>query len=410
MRGSRRSAVLVVLFLLSGFLLAAAQPSAAAAPAKKAWTVMLYLNGDNNLDFEGWWTMDLMAAGLKASGSNVNVVVLYDHYGPGGAEKYLITAGKYTKIGTVAEPDMGSPAALQSFVTWAMKAYPADKYILDLWDHGGGWMYMSRDDTSHSRMYVADIGNAMAAAEKTVGDVVDMTLFEACTMAQAEVAYQLKGVTKVELGTEVTMDAEGPPWNWICASMEADPSIAPLALGKIIADDYVLYYETKKQDGGNGNGDVIGTFSSIDESKQVALAKAVDQLSLALIAKMGLYKSQLGSAASYAKNQCFESIMGVFWFSDAWALCNELQKSIDDPLIDYWAGQVKAQIKDGSYCATSHQQDTRSYGMTLAFPPNAPHYYDNYYGRVYDDIGLFFPQDTHWDEMLRAYYVASGNK
>jgi len=408
MRGSRRLAVLVILLTFLVLLLAVAQP-ASAAP-KKAWTVMVYLNGDNNLDFEGWWTMNLMAAGLKASGSNLNVVVLYDHYGPGGAEKYLITAGGFTKIADVAEPDMGSPVTLQSFLAWAMKSYPADKYILDLWDHGGGWMYMSRDDTSHSRMYIADISKAMAGAEQTVGHVVDVTLFEACTMAQVEVAYQLKSVTKVELGTEVTMDAEGPPWNWICATMEANPSIAPLALGKIIADDYVLYYEMSKQDGGNGNGDVIGTFSSIDEAKQVATAKAIDQLSLALIAKMSLYKSQIGSAAAYAKNQCFESIMGVFWFSDAWVFCDQLQKSIADPLIDYWAGQVKAQIETSTYCATSRQQAKRSFGMTLAFPPNAPHYYDNYYGRVYDDIGLFFPQDTHWDEMLKAYYATSSGK
>jgi len=401
------AAMLAVLLALC--LLTAAGPAPAGAAPSKAWTIMVFLNGDNNLDFEGWWTLDLLSQGLQKP-SDVNVVALYDHYGPGGAEKYLVTADGYTKIGDVAEPDMGSGATVASFLIWAMKAYPADKYILDLWDHGGGWMYYSRDSTSGTRMYIADLAAGMATAERAVGDKVDMTLFEACTMAQVEIAYQLRGVTDVELGTEVTMDAEGPPWHWTVATMEADPGIAPVALGRVIADQYVKYYSTGKKDGGNGNGDVIGTFSSTDESTQVALAQAVDQLALALIPKMSLYKSQLGSAAAYAKNQCFESIMGLFWFSDAWALCDQLQKSIDDPLIDYWAGEVKARIETGTYCAASHQQDTRSYGLTLAFPPSAPHYYDNYYHRIYDDIGLFFPQDTHWDEMLKAYYAVSSGE
>lgn len=125
---------------------------------------------------------------------------------------------------------------------------------------------------------------------------------------------------------------------------------------------------------------------------------------------MSVYKSQLGSAAAYAKNQCFESIMGLFWFSDACAICDQLQKKIDDPQIDALAGQVKVCLETGTYCATSHQQERRSFGLTLAFPPSAPHYYDNYYHRVYDDIGLYFPQDTHWDEMLKAYYVVGSGK
>jgi hypothetical protein len=408
MRDRRRGVSLFVLLLLLVFAVASALPGQAGAAPKKAWTIMVFIDGDNDLDYQGWMTLDLLAAGLS-SPSALNVVALYDHYGAAGAERYLVTADGYTKVGDVAEPDMGSGASVAEFVTWAMTAYPADRYTLDLWDHGGGWMYFSRDSTSDTRMYISDLAAGMAAAEQAVGDTIDVTVFEACTMAQMEIAYQLKDVTGVELGTEVTMDAEGPPWHWICAALEDDPAIETVALGRFIADEYVRYYMMGKASGGAGNDDLIATFSSTDESTQTATAQAIDQLALALTARMRLYKSKLGSAATYARNQCFESVMGLFWFSDAWVLCDRLKKSIGDPEIDALAGQVKACIEAGTYCATSHQQDTRSHGLTLAFPPNATHYYDNYYGRVYDDVGLFFTQDTHWDEMLKAYYrTASG--
>lgn len=111
----------------------------------KQWTVMVYLAGDNNLDAAG---VDDLAE-MKKVGSNddINVVAQFDRRGNGiGTARYFLRAGTTLKadmIGdSLGETDDGDPKALDSFIRWAMKSYPARHYLIVLWNHGNGW-----DDT-----------------------------------------------------------------------------------------------------------------------------------------------------------------------------------------------------------------------------------------------------------------------
>ena len=148
---------------------AATAPAAAALTlaSPTPWTFMVYLDGDNDLDPWGWYTLDLMAQGLAAGGyGNVAIPVLYDHWGDLGAEQGIVTAQGYVKLADVPEPDMSSGDTLAAFMAWAMKGWPAERYVLDLWDHGSGWQYLCSDSTTRDagadppagRMMVDELG------------------------------------------------------------------------------------------------------------------------------------------------------------------------------------------------------------------------------------------------------------
>ena len=113
----------------------------AAVAAKKDWTMMVYLAGDNNLDGAG--VVDLKEMKRVGSTDRLNVVAQFDRAGSKGE-----TSRFYLQKGTplakdvkqkLGETNMGDPKVLEDFVTWGVKNYPADHYLLVLWNHGSGW-------------------------------------------------------------------------------------------------------------------------------------------------------------------------------------------------------------------------------------------------------------------------------
>ena len=251
---------------------------------------MVYLDGDNNLDPWAQYTVDLMVQGLAASNrGNVSVVVVWDHPGATGGEKGVVTASGYRKLADVPEPDMSSGTTLAQFIGWAMRAYPAERYVLNMWDHGSGWVYLASDDTTEAagtspsggRMLVADLATGIAAGEAAAGRRIDMVLFEMCNMGMVEVSYQLRSLCGYVVATELTQDFEGIPWNTTVRDLDLAPGMTTAALGKIMVDQLVLSYQTD-----NKHAKAIATLSCIDQTKQEELVRSMDGLSLALMADM----------------------------------------------------------------------------------------------------------------------------
>lgn len=112
-----------------------------AAATKKNWSVMVYLAGDNNLDGAG--VVDLNEMKRVGSTDRLNVLAQFDRAGAKGeTARYCLQKGTplakdvKQKLG---ETNMGDPKVLEDFVTWGVKNYPAEHYLLVLWNHGAGW-------------------------------------------------------------------------------------------------------------------------------------------------------------------------------------------------------------------------------------------------------------------------------
>jgi len=128
--------------------------AAKAATPIKDWTVMVYMNGDN--DLEPWALRNYLQMAKVGSTEQVNIVCQFDRVpGYAGATPdyddwtqtlrfYVTKNGKPMSkqaLADMGELDMGDPATLRDFVGWARSAYPAKKYMLIIWNHGQGWRY-----------------------------------------------------------------------------------------------------------------------------------------------------------------------------------------------------------------------------------------------------------------------------
>ncbi|TIU90215.1 MAG: hypothetical protein E5V74_05175 [Mesorhizobium sp.] len=115
------------------------------------WTIMVFLNADNNL--EPFGLKDFREMAKVGSDDNVNIVVQFDRNGGfattspqwQGCYRFKVQkGGDYAPAQAVAslgDTNMGSGTTLRSFVDWAMEQYPARKYMLAIWNHGQGWRH-----------------------------------------------------------------------------------------------------------------------------------------------------------------------------------------------------------------------------------------------------------------------------
>ena len=141
------------------------------------------------------------------------------------------------------EKDLGSvsmtdPENLAWYIKWCAKNYPASRYELILWDHGGGSVSGYGYDekfVSSGSMNLAGIDTALEKA----GVKFDFIGFDACLMATAETALMLTRHADYLIASEETEPGVG--WyytDWLTAFGE-NPSMPTIEVGKNIVDDFV---------------------------------------------------------------------------------------------------------------------------------------------------------------------------
>jgi len=121
---------------------------------KKAWTFMVYLNADNNLEKVGIDDMNEMEK--IGSSDLINIVVQMDRHPRSdstydgsngdwpGTKRFYVEKDYDRKIinsegEDIGEQDMGDPATLYQFANWCKDNYESEYYALVIWNHGSGF-------------------------------------------------------------------------------------------------------------------------------------------------------------------------------------------------------------------------------------------------------------------------------
>ena len=210
-------------------------------------TIMVYMCGTDLESRSGMGTADLQEMLNARFGSNINLLVYTG--GCKGWKNSTVSSSTnqiwQIKDGRLAslQKDLGSvsmtkPDTLASYIKWCAKNFPASRYELILWDHGGGsvsgYGYDEKFASSGS-MNLAGVDSALKAA----GVKFDFIGFDACLMATAETALTLTQYADYLIASEETEPGVG--WyytDWLNAFGE-NTSIPTIELGKQIVDSFV---------------------------------------------------------------------------------------------------------------------------------------------------------------------------
>jgi len=209
-------------------------------------TVMVYMCGTDLESKSGMATADLEEMVNATLGSNINIILE-----TGGAsnwqnqiiksntnQRYRIKQGGLETLDAkVGKRSMVDPNTLADFIQFSASEYPADRYILVLWDHGGGSLtaYGYDELFPGDSMSLDEINQALKAG----GVKFDIIGFDACLMATLETALVAQQYGDYLVASEAVEPGTG--WyytNWLSALSE-NPAIDSLDLGKQIIDDYV---------------------------------------------------------------------------------------------------------------------------------------------------------------------------
>ncbi|MFA5840242.1 MAG: clostripain-related cysteine peptidase [Candidatus Margulisiibacteriota bacterium] len=243
----------------------------------RAWTIMVYLGGDNDLAAAEYNNVVEMVAG--GSDSNVSVLAQLNYRGR-GTNRYLILPGTYEATFLGNSLDSASPETVTTFINYCVDNYPADHYMLILNDHGGGWKYTDtvstqgiiNDWTYNTEISMTQVKAILAAMFTKIGRKVDIFGYDACLMAMQEDAYQVKNYANYMVASEAIEPGAGWPYDAILSYWRSNFSAVPSLLAAYIVDSYKASMEARGES---------TTMAAIDLSSLEAINVALQNFSSA---------------------------------------------------------------------------------------------------------------------------------
>jgi len=278
---------------------------------KAKWLVMNYIAADCNLEPYQLRNIDNMEH--VGSDPTTHILAQIDrgadpsHIDGGWANcrRYYVTQDNVPDqfgskvLQDMGKVDMAKPQTLTDFIVWGVQSYPADHVALILNDHGGGFTGAMADDGSGGFMNIPDLAQALADAEKITGKKIDIVGFDACLMAEAEIAQELKDKANILLASEESEGGPGWTYDSMLGGKILGQALEQMKLMKIDAtpEQFAkIVVDVNKQH----NRD-IPTFSAIDLTKMDGLTNATNTLAEAIIASpdKAAIKTAIRSAENY---------------------------------------------------------------------------------------------------------------
>jgi hypothetical protein len=370
---------------------------------------------------------------MKKVGSteNVNVIAQFDRATGHAAKRYYLRKGDgvdQDAVMTLGTFNTGDPKNLIDFIHWAVRNYPAERWLLVLWNHGQGWddtdifagerMRRLRRLTSRPirhalfhapvrRMLTKAVRNptyrailidenakdfldnqemkkVVASAAKLLKRKLDILGMDACLMSMAEVGYQLRTGAAFTVGSEQTEPMDGWPYDAILAALAGNPALTAPDLSALIVTKYLDSYTRDSV-----------TQSACDLSQADALAGSVAKLAAALRKGIRSEAVRRDVMAARMRSQAYDVADNI----DLVDFCSSLEKATaGSEIADRCRAVVRAAeagyvTKNGSKGADLRN----SHGVAIYFP-------NEFVSPLY--AKLDFAKKTKWGRFLEEYLKA----
>ncbi|MCU0859970.1 MAG: clostripain-related cysteine peptidase [Thermoplasmata archaeon] len=381
-----------------------------AETAVKDWTVLMYWDADNSLEFCTEFAMQTWQEAM-VSDEHVNLVAFVDILSVNGTWVYTFSGNVTTMVAEWPEKNCSDAAVLKEFVDFALDEYPAEKTMLVMQDHGYSWRGLCVDDTDGGGiMLIDDLHTALLEIREERGRPIDILAMDACSMSTLEVAYELRDAVSYFTASQVVVPFDGLPYEMIVDSLMADETVSPEALATSMVDMYMEYYSSKTlyehiypydQD--------FVALTSFDQSKIGAAGESFMALTAVLEPMVDEFHKEIKAARDVANTGIWANIGGWEYLADVCTLFDELKgldPELDAAIDDFNAKFDAALLNEGN----SDVLGDLPQGAVINFPPILA-LYDSvswWWAKqfVYHDLGLDLVDGSRWYQCLMEYYAA----
>ncbi|MCX6652065.1 MAG: clostripain-related cysteine peptidase [Methanomassiliicoccales archaeon] len=362
------------------------------------WTFMVYLDADCNLEEAG--LDDFIEMSSVGTSTAMNIVVQMDRasgYSTGygdwtTAKRFLVAQGSTpitsNALADIGEVNMGDPVTLRNFMEWAISTYPAQRYALVLWDHGGGWHggVCSDESASGDALSMPELRSGISLALASQSAHLSVIGFDACLMGMAEVAYDLKQYSDAFAFSEETEPGQGWPYDKVLGDLKTTPSMTGMQLADVVVNRYAESYPPAGKE----------TQSSVISAQMSALGMAVQGFANAMISDWGVSETQIKNARAQTDGFAYTYYVDLYHFA-------QLVKSSLGTGAIATAAQAVMDAVDSAVSNERHgAQHASVHGLSIYFPSIASDYDQTGYAS-----SLIFTSDLTWDDFLNTYFSTS---
>ncbi len=341
-------------------------------------TLMIYMCGTDLESSYGMGSNDLREMASAAISDKINIIVY-----TGGCKGWktsgisstknqiwqLTNGGNFTKLAETSGVSMVQPSTLSGFIQYCAKNYPANRYDIILWDHGGGSITGYGYDEKYPNGSMSLSGLKQAFTDG--GVKFDFIGYDACLMATTETA-----LTMAQFGDYLIASEESEPgigWyytNWL-TKLSANTSMSTLEIGKNICDDFVTVCGQQCR-GQKATLSVVDLAEISHTVPPVLNAFATSTTSLIKNSNYSRVSNARSGAREFATSSKIDQV-------DLVDLCNGINTTEAATL----ASAIRSAVK---YNNTSNDM-TNSYGLSIYFPYKRVSAVDNAV-KTYKAIGL----------------------
>jgi hypothetical protein len=334
------------------------------------WSIFLYLCGTDLETEAGLATDNLLELLDVELTDSVNFVIQ-----TGGTEEWWneVIDPDYVQRWELEDNDlylvdeqrltsMGDPKTLSDFLRWGAENYPAEKYMLVFWNHGGGSVAGVEFDElfKMDSLTLDELAEAFASA----GVHFELVGFDTCLMATLETAATLAPYARYMVASEELEPGGG--WDY-CSWLQYiadDPEASGLEVGKVICDSYYKKCELEDEEG-------MATLSVIDLAAIPELVAAFDAMAQEMIGVTREMSSLRGfvqgvtRAENYGGNNDDEGYANMVDLGDLIRNTERVLPETADQVLNALNTAVKYNIKGQSRAKAS--------GLSVYFPLGINH-------------------------------------
>lgn len=414
--------------------------------ANSKWTWLIYMAGDNNLQSSAFENLHDMAKVGSSTGLNIVAELVTENK---GSQRVRIDPGIVTTLQTLGDVDTGKKENLTDFIRWGTATFPADRYALVVWNHGGGledlpvdqidWAALrgvrpflqarraiarkalfrdtalqlrrfegrdvpapvpvTRQMSAFSSMYscraiALDVAHrdyldnqAFRESVTDAGVALDLLGCDACLMNMLEIAYEMRDTAKVMVGSEQTEPTHGWPYSELFRWLTTNLDATGEEVSAQAVRAYGAYYGASHDGATTQSAILLGT--TVRD-----LAQAVDRLAKALINSLS---RNAGSIALARRSVlAFETLDYV----DLGDLARLLKARVSDSAVTEAADGALEAIEQSIHAnQTTGESMKLASGISIWFPSASAGPLSEVYAK------LAFAKDTSWSTFLEAYFA-----
>ncbi len=352
-------------------------------------TIMVYIVG-SDLESEGGAATRDIAEMIKARADPDKIKVLVM---TGGTTRwhspqipldqvsvFEIAGNKPQLVHTLPNQSMGRSEPLTAFLDFAVAQYPADKYGLVLWNHGGGPMVGFGVDTRYNDevLSLTELRNALSNSVFSRNKPLEWIGFDACLMASIEVAALVSDYANFMIASQETLPGDG--WNYAFLRDISQTDLSGPEVARCIIKSTMSFYEQLSQRSPNRK-DLL-TLSCLDLGFMGEVETALN----GLFSKMDISLSE-GSYPLLAKNRNGVKAFGVFNTTTDFDLIDLVD--LTEQVGFFYEDESQALISAlGGLIRINETNQPFSFGVSLYYPFNNKEYFQKVWKNEYANFGF----------------------